>query len=259
MGVQLVTFGSLHVRDGENELEAVLSQRSRAALFVYLTIERRTSRDAITAMFWPESAAENARHALRQSLYHLKKALGGCDWLESRLHELAVRGEVAADATEFSDALERGDPERAVRLYDGPFLDGVHLADIRPWESWVDLRRAKYARCFRKACRDLVDLRLAARDFTGAIAAAERWVSPDPSDDEAQHRLIATLVAAGERAEAIRQFETYVRLLATDGLEPLDETCQLVEQLRTQRQRARLVPHPSRRPHMIGTPTLALK
>lgn len=63
-------------------------------------------------------------------------------------------------------------------------------------------------------------------------------MAPDPTDDEAQHRLISALAAAGERIEAIRQFETYVRLLVPNGLEPLDETRELVEQLRAGRQQA---------------------
>lgn len=233
MGVQLVTFGGLHVLDDARHLERLLSQRSRAALFIYLTIQRRVSREALTAMFWPESDAENARHALRQCLYHLRKVIGGDDWIHSRAHELIVCGAVGADATAFSEAMERGDTERAVHLYHGPFLDGVHLVDLQSWESWVDCRRTRYARLFRKACRDLLDVKLAARDFPSAIAVAERWTAPDPTDDEAQHRLIAALAAAGERTDAIRQYETYARLLATEGLEPLDETRHLVEQLRT--------------------------
>jgi DNA-binding SARP family transcriptional activator len=232
MRIQLVTLGSLRVLDGATELEQLLSQRSRAALFIYLTIERRISRDALTAIFWPESDADNARHALRQSLYHLRQAVNGRDWIDSHAFELVVRADVGADATAFSDAVEHGDAERALRLYGGPFLDGVHLVDRPSWESWVDGRRAKYARGFRKACRGLLDDRLAARDLEGAITVAERWTAVDPADDEAQHRLISTLAVAGERAEAIRQYEAYVRLLAPEGLEPLDETRQLVEQLR---------------------------
>jgi DNA-binding SARP family transcriptional activator len=238
MRIQLITFGSVHVLHGGTELELLLAQRSRAALFIYLTIERRVAREALTAMFWPESEAENANHALRQSLYHLRKVVGGRDWIDARAYGLVVRDDVAADATAFSDAIERGDAEHAVRLYHGPFLDGVHLVDLPSWERWVDSRRAKYARTFRRACREVLDRRLGTRDFAGAIAVAERWTANDPTDDEAQHRLIATLAVAGERAEALRQYETYARLLAPDGLEPLDETRQLVERLRTERRRS---------------------
>jgi DNA-binding SARP family transcriptional activator/TolB-like protein len=234
VAVQLVTFGGLHVVDDAGELERLLAQRSRAALFIYLVVERRVSRESLAAMFWPESDAENARHALRQSLYHLRRAIGDREWIDSRAHELVVRDDVRADATLFTDAVERGDTELAVRLYRGPFLDGVHLVDLKPWETWVDGRRSQYARAFRKACRDLVETKRTAGDQHGAIAAAERWVACDASDDEAQHRLIQALAAAGERAEAIRQYEMYARVLEPDGLEPLDETRELVERLRAE-------------------------
>ena len=238
MRIQLVTFGGLRVFDGGRELEALLSQRSRAALFIYLTIERRASREALAAMFWPESDTEAARHALRQSLYHIRKALGNADWVQSRGQELVVCRDVVADATALSEAADGGDAERAVRLHRGPFLHGVHLLDLHAWECWVDGRRALYGRAFRRACREVLDARLAARDFTGATRVAERWTENDPTDDEAQHRLIAALAAAGERVEALRQYETFARVLAPEGLEPLDETRMLVERLRKEAQRS---------------------
>src|SRR6185503_10955861 len=97
MAVQLSTFGGLHAVDDNGELEWLLGQHSRAALFIYLTIERRVSRESLLAFFWPESDAENARHALRQSLYQLRRAVGS-DWVESRQHELVVTGDVQVDA-----------------------------------------------------------------------------------------------------------------------------------------------------------------
>ena len=232
MAIQLVTLGGLHVVDDGNDLERLLAQHSRAALFVYLAVERRVSRESLTAVFWPESDTENARHALRQSLYQLRKAVGGSELIDSRAHELVISDEVQVDAQAFTTAVERGDAASAVRLYRGPFLDGVHLVDLKSWETWVDSRRAQYSRAFRKACRDLLEQRSAGRDLAGAIEVAELWTARDPSDDEAQHRLIESLATAGERAEAIRQYETYERMLEPDGVEPREETRALVERLR---------------------------
>src|SRR5215208_210610 len=110
MAIRVVTFGGLRAEGEGGELERLLGQHARAALLVYLAVERRVSREVLTTIFWPESDAENARHALRQSLYHLRKALGA-DWVDARAHELAVRDEVWADAHAFPQALERGDAE----------------------------------------------------------------------------------------------------------------------------------------------------
>src|SRR5678815_1450133 len=93
MAIQLVTFGGLHATSDDGELDWLLGQHSRAALFVYLAVERRVSREALTALFWPESDAENARHALRQGLYHLRRAVGS-EWIDSRAHELVVSDDI---------------------------------------------------------------------------------------------------------------------------------------------------------------------
>lgn len=138
MAIQLVTFGGLHAVNDNGELDWLLAQHSRAALFVYLAIEQRVARDTLTTVFWPESDTENARHALRQSLYQLRKAVGS-DWIDSRAHDLVVTGDVSTDAHAFTIALDRGDVATAVELYRGPFLDGVHLVDLKPWENWSTL------------------------------------------------------------------------------------------------------------------------
>ncbi len=251
--IQLRTLGGLHAQADEGELDWLISQRLRAALFVYLAIERQVARDVVTAVFWPESDGENAKHALRQCLYQLRKEIGG-KWLEARVHELRISPEVRTDAHTFLELIERGESESAARIYGGPFLAGVHLVDVQPWENWVDARRAQYERAFRKACREWLDGKRVTGDQAAAIEAAEWWVAHDPADDEAQHRLIETLADAGERSAAIRQYDAYTRLLEADGLRPLDETIALAERLRSAPAILPSVSAPGRAPAVGASP-----
>lgn len=232
MTIRLTTFGRLGIVADDGELDSLLGRRLRAAVFVYLAVERRVPRASLAAVFWPERDEERARHALRQALYDLRKTLGS-GWLDATAHVLRVGPDVRTDAHSFATALEQGQLESAARLYDGPFLDGMHLVDRKPWESWVDGRRAEYSRAFRRACREWLEARRAAGDLAGALEAAQRWVAPDPFDDEAQHKLIEMLAEAGERNEAIRQYQAYARLLEPDGLRPLDETVALLDRVRS--------------------------
>jgi DNA-binding SARP family transcriptional activator/Tfp pilus assembly protein PilF len=233
MTIRLTTLGGLHVEIDDVEVDSLHGKRMRAALFVHIAIERRVPRASLTTIFWPERREDSARHALRQSLYDLRRVLGA-DSLEATVHEVRASSLVRTDAHAFVTALERGDPESAARLYAGPFLKGIHLVDQRAWESWVDGRRTSYARDFRRACRDWLESKRATGDLAGALEAAQRWVAPDPFDDEAQHRLIETLVESGERTEAIRQYETFARLLEPEGLRPLDDTVTLIDRVRPQ-------------------------
>ncbi|MGH7573889.1 MAG: BTAD domain-containing putative transcriptional regulator [Longimicrobiales bacterium] len=233
MTIRLSTFGGLRVAGEDGELDSLLGRRLRAALFVYLAVERRASRASVASIFWPERDEEQARHALRQGLYDLRKALGG-DWLDATAHEIRVGRGVRVDAHAFTQAIERGQVQGAAELYAGPFLDGMHLVDQRPWETWVEGRRAEYGRSFRRACREWLSSMREAGDLAGAIAAAQHWLAPDPFDDEAQHKLIEALAEGGERTEALRQYEMYARLLEPDGLRPLDDTVALIERIRSE-------------------------
>lgn len=230
MAIRLITLGGLQVV-ADGGAEPLLGRRLRAALCVYLAVERRATRAELAALFWPERDEAQARHALRQALYDLRKVLGA-GWIEATAHDVRVHPDVRTDIQTFTAALERGAAEAAAKLYGGAFLQGLHLADQHAWENWVDLRRTEYARSFRRACREWCDARCAAGDVAGAFDAAQRWVAPDPYDDEAQHRLIDLLAGAGERAAAVRQYEAYARMLEADGLRPLDETIALVARLR---------------------------
>lgn len=94
----------------------MLGRRLRAALFVYLAIERRVPRASLTAVFWPERNEEQARHALRQGLYDLRKTIGS-GWLDATAHEVRVSPDVRTDADAFAAALERGQLESGARLF----------------------------------------------------------------------------------------------------------------------------------------------
>jgi hypothetical protein len=52
-----------------------------------------------------------------------------------------LAGTVHTDVHDFTKAIETGDAEAAARLYGGPFLGGVNLVDLQPWEAWVEARR----------------------------------------------------------------------------------------------------------------------
>ena len=77
---------------------------------------RGMSREKLTALFWPDSDEERARHSLRQNLYAVRTGLGH-DAVRSVGPALALDDTViVADVSEFRAALATGDRERAVSL-----------------------------------------------------------------------------------------------------------------------------------------------
>jgi DNA-binding SARP family transcriptional activator/TolB-like protein len=230
MTIRIQTLGPIRAFKAGIEVTGVEGLRLRAALLVYLAVERSASRDALVSMFWPEKDEAHARQALRQNIHELRRLLGA-GWIELRGRELRVADSLTTDLGGLEAAIDQREWATAARAFGGPFLDGVHLLDLASWERWVDAKRAHAARLFRKACREWVAECQAEGDQSGAVEAALAWVGRDPSDDEAQHTSIEALAAAGRRTEAMRQYDSYTALLAADGLTPLDQTQNLIERM----------------------------
>jgi Tol biopolymer transport system component/DNA-binding SARP family transcriptional activator len=210
-------------------------QRRQVALLALLGGSRSKllSRDKVTALLWPESTAANARASLSDTLHVLRKALGDEALLLSA-DDLELNGEVVwCDVQAFRGALRKGRPDEALSLYAGPFLDGFHFSGSPEFERWADGERDALRREAREVADALAAEREAAGDLGGAVMAARRALALVPHDEAAARQLMRLLAAAGDRAGAVAEYESFARGLRTDlELDPSPETGALAESIR---------------------------
>ena len=130
--LRIKALGGLTVHRGEDRVLGAVAQPRRVAVLAMLARagQRGVSRDRIQAMLWPEADDEQGRHALKQAIYALRRDLGvGEPFLGSR--DLTLNPEeVTSDVAEFEGLLRRSEWDRAVSLYDGPFLDGFRVPSV---------------------------------------------------------------------------------------------------------------------------------
>ncbi len=232
MTLRLKTLGPPGVFLGEEELPSLPGKPVTFGLLVFLAVEREATRDRLVSVFWPESSQEKARHTLSQTLYELRQALGE-GWVESAGNMVRLAESAGVDSLEFLAHSEAGRHAEAVALYQGPFLDGVYLAQTHPFEEWVERFRARLSRRHRASVDAMIRDCRASGDLATALASAWKWVGMDPLDDGGQQHLIQLLAETGSRTEALAQYDRYVSLLEAElGLEPLEETVALVEAIR---------------------------
>lgn len=231
MDLRIQTLGRFAVFLDGLDLKPILDQPVRAALLLYLAVEGQGTRDGAEGVIWGDLSPERARHALNQTLYRLRRDLWE-DWLSADGERLAVAPGVRVDAREFEEAVAEGAWERALLLYQGAFLEGWRLLGTPSFEHWTDRHRLHLSRLHREASRARIEMLRGAGDLDGALDVAAGWVRKDPFEDEAHHAHIQLLAAGGRRADALESYEAYVRLLARDGLEPLDDTKALVGAIR---------------------------
>lgn len=213
--LRLRTFGGVTVEGPEGPLGGAAAQRRMLAILSVLAVagDRGVSRDRLLALLWPEGEPERARHALTQSLYHLKRALGRDDAIVSS-GDLRLNPEViTSDVGEFDEALDAGEPERAVALYAGPFLDGFYVSGSAEFEQWASSQRDRLA----DRCAHALEVLAAGAEAAGEFPLAVRWRKQltviDPFNSRHAVQLMSAMVAAGDRAGAIQHARVHETLL----------------------------------------------
>ena len=236
--IAFTTLGPVALSRGEREATSVLAQPKRLSLLAYLAVAAPggyVRRDTILATFWPESEPEQGRGALRQATRFLRRALGSDAIVSRGADALGVASPpLWCDAVEFGRRLDVGEPERALALYRGPFLSGVHVSEVPEFDRWLESVRAHLAGAAVEAAWQAVDR--AERD--GRFADARSWAawatSRAPSDELGIRRRLTLLDTLGDRATAIEVFDRFAAHVEAEyGLDPAPETVALVRAIRT--------------------------
>lgn len=250
--LRLRTLGTLDLRDAsERELRAVLQQPKRLGLLAYLVIvagDQFVRRDVLLGLFWPELDQEHARAALRRALYFLRKALGHGVVDGRGDEEVGVRASALwCDAVAFEEALDKGDREAAMALFQGPLLEGFYIAGAPEAERWLDQTRTHLTERAAQSAWALAEA-----PETPAATAAEwgrRALALTPDDEDAVRRLLVLLDRIGDRIGALRAYDEYARRLGLDlEVEPSPALAKFAHAIRT-----RAPAEPARAP--AGTPT----
>lgn len=235
--IRLDMLGALALRGADGrELRAVLAQPKRLALLAYLAVESRFHRrDQLFALFWPELSAAQARQALRQALYFLRRELGEHVVANRGAEEIGIApGALRCDVAEFLELLALGELEDALALYRGDLLAGFFVADASAeLEQWLDATRGQLSARAVDAAWTLADAD--ARD--GRLTEAARWARLAarlaPLDERSLQRLVSLLDRQGDRAGALRAYNDFAERLRTElEVEPSCETRAMIDGVR---------------------------
>ena len=254
--LELALLGTPEVRHAGRVL--AFRTRKTQALMVYLAVEGGTSsREKLTALFWPESDERHGRMMLRRTLAFLRQCLGedadaarqggqspqhlvverdalGFDFtsdFDLDLHRLARS--VAVKLAPRGTPAEAGRLEEAAGLCRGDFLDGFSLGDAPEFDDWAGVQREYWRRRMLLLFDRLTQLEAETGDGAAAIRSLARWLALDPLNETAYQRLMQAHFAAGDRAAALEVYrDCRTRLARELGVEPSPEIQALAERLR---------------------------
>lgn len=260
--IEIRLLGAIDLRASPDREElqgsgGLLSKRKPVAFLAYLALEGRHGplrRDSLLGVFWPDSPEDHARNALNQTVFVLRKALGGDALVTLGADVVGLDPAlVRCDAAEFERAVDEGDLRRAVELYGGDLLPGLHVPGDVEFERWLAEERERLRKRAVEAAMSLAEseLRSNPADAVYLLRRAAAW---DPYDERVLRRLVRVLDALGDRSGAVREFEAFRERLEREmDLEPTPETRDLVEGIRAREASRGELPEP---PLEVARPAL---
>jgi predicted ATPase/DNA-binding SARP family transcriptional activator len=225
-------FGVPHVSFEQRPVRFVASRT--LPLFVYLLLhrDRPVARDLLAFTLWPDNSEEEARANLRRHLNRLNDALpriAGVTWIDADKKTIGLTAGAPIDLD--ADRLEAAssgaeDPEAALDFYRGDLFENCD-------DDWLVAPRERLRAAFLELATRTAGRYRGERRYSDAIGLVGRILHVDPFREDAVRSIMTLRYESGDRAGALREFETFRRRLQAEvGAEPMHETLSLHDAIR---------------------------
>ncbi|NUM49200.1 MAG: AAA family ATPase, partial [Anaerolineales bacterium] len=213
----------------------IARRKSRALLYYLATHLDPHPRDHLLALLWPELDRPSAQQTLRTTLYGLRKALPDHLLITDTTLALAPTTEVdtrtflthtEAPLTQYpTPQLAIAALTQALTLYRGEFLEGFSLPDSAAYDDWQRTQAEQFRRLVIRGYTTLSQLHETQHAYRPALEALARALAFDPLQEDLQRAALRLHYLAGDRAGAIRRYDTLRKLLDEEmGVPPMRET-----------------------------------
>ncbi|MGH2521413.1 MAG: ATP-binding protein [Anaerolineales bacterium] len=220
-------FGPPHIElDGQPV--NVTRRKSRALVYYLAAHPQPRTREHLLAFFWPDHDRPAAQQLLRTTLHGLRRTIGPA--LQGDEAAIGLAPDADVDARTFEAQLSPPTSDlqlltSTLALYRGDFLADFSLPDTPAFEDWTIAEQERYRRLAVRGLTALSQQHEADQDYPAALGALERALSFDALQEDLQRAALRLHYLAGDRAGAIRRYETLRKLLDEEmGVPPMGET-----------------------------------
>lgn len=119
-----------------NNEDLVFPYKKLEALFYYLCIKKKITRDEATYLFWSEHSESNAKKNLRDALYNLKKIFGFDIIITVKNKYITLNNEY-----EFIIDIDQFFKTKDISIYKTDFLETFYVKNCYEFDSWCEETR----------------------------------------------------------------------------------------------------------------------
>ncbi|HEX9727358.1 MAG TPA: AAA family ATPase [Gemmatimonadales bacterium] len=217
----LVTLGGAALLRPDDSADTLLRPGKALATLVYLAASpgRTASREHLVDLLWADLDPDDARRALRQTVWFIRQRVGD-DLLMGHAERLTLSHTVHSDRDAFLEAVESGEPERAVELYGGDFVPQIAVPGGAEFEHWADLERDRLKHAFLRTGELAVRQHLSRAQWREAEQLARRMRDSDTNRESNWRLVIECYLSADDRVCAGIEADVLEQFLSTAHREP---------------------------------------
>jgi DNA-binding SARP family transcriptional activator len=202
---------------------------SAQRLLVFLALQNRpVLRPYVAGMLWLDTSDDRAAANLRAALWRTNRL--SRPLVESAGSSIQLAPDVRIDVRERTELAYRL-LDDGVDVEDRDLDESQFVSDLLPdwYEDWLVVERERFRQLRLHVLETICERLTAGGRFARALEAALAAVAGEPLRESAHRALMKVHLAEGNRAEALRQYDFYRRLLADQvGLVPSRKMVELL-------------------------------
>ncbi len=201
-----------------------------SSLLIYLAYRGKwIPRTELAFLYKPDEPEVDAKRYLRL-LIHRAKSIPWATNLE--VERTQLRFLIGTDVAEYLKAYKDKNWQKACSLYKGKFLNGLSLAEVYSFNSWLELERTELEYKHQNALRRRAEELIKQGNEKEASESLLELLDYDWTNEEVVRLAIQAACASGQNALANNVYARFEKVLKDElDLEPLAETKELLEEL----------------------------
>ncbi|ADO76250.1 BTAD domain-containing putative transcriptional regulator [Halanaerobium praevalens] len=201
------------------------------ALFYYLLVKKKASRNKLATLLWGEMPENKAKKNLRNALYQLKKSVGQdiISTPDRFIVKIAATEFLSLDLAKF---LEKK-PQAALKLYQGSFLKGFLLKNASEFNNWLLEQRNYYEQLYINHLKTEIGSCQKENKVEKAVSYLKTLIKTDTFNEKAYRELMQLYAQTDNSAKAIEVFKKLETELKKElGITPDQKTMALLQKIR---------------------------
>ena len=183
------------------------------ALFAYLACHPFPHlREALASLLFNAQSRNHANNNLRVLLSRLRRVCEDAILINRQTVRLNPAYEVWLDTAVFQQTIPQ-QPERALQLYRGDFLETIQVQEAKGFVEWALLEREQHRLMALETLLQLINKYEAGGQIEMAISFAQQLVTIEPHHEGWHRRLIKLHLRAGQQHQAETQFKTCCQIM----------------------------------------------